>query len=41
MYWEERHHAFVDWNHASTRERQRYWDWRHNHSDAVLKIDIR
>jgi hypothetical protein len=41
IYWQERHHAVIDWDRASARDRQRYWDWRHRHSDTVLKIDIR
>ena len=43
------YHAWVDENHRkyrdfaklNARDRQAYWDWRHDHSDAQLKIDIR
>jgi hypothetical protein len=31
----------VDWDRASEAQRQAYWDWRHDHSDTVLHIDIR
>jgi hypothetical protein len=41
IYWERRHRAYIDWDRASERQRQAYWDWRHNHSDAVLQINIR
>lgn len=41
MYWEQQHHAYIDWEHASARQRDAYWRWRHEHSDAVLKIEIR
>lgn len=41
IYLQQRHHNFVDWDRASERERQDYWGWRHNHSDAVLQINIR
>lgn len=41
IYWEQEHRPYVDWDRASEAQRQSYWNWRHNHSDAVLKIDIR
>ncbi|MFL6451163.1 MAG: hypothetical protein ACJ746_26320 [Bryobacteraceae bacterium] len=41
MYWQQRHHSVVDWDRASDRERQDYWNWQHNHSDAVLQINVR
>jgi hypothetical protein len=31
----------VDWDRASDRQRQDYWNWRHSHSDAVLQINVR
>lgn len=41
IYWQQHHHAAVDWDRASDRQRQDYWNWRHSHSDAVLQINIR
>jgi hypothetical protein len=41
MYWQQRHRPYVEWSRANERERERYWAWRHNHSDAVLRINIR
>jgi len=37
----QQEHQTVTFEHANDRQRQQYWDWRHNHSDAVLQIDIR
>jgi hypothetical protein len=31
------YHAFTTLNES---DQQAYWDWRHEHSDALLKIDI-
>jgi hypothetical protein len=28
-------------NETYIRNLQSYWDWRHEHSDALLKIDIK
>jgi uncharacterized protein YxeA len=41
IYNQEHHRNYVEWNRARNRDRQAYWDWRHNHSDSLLKIDIR
>ncbi len=30
---EEKKIAYHDWSKASRRERQEYWDWRHQHPD--------
>lgn len=40
IYWQQRHHTVIEWDRATPEQRQAYWDWRHNHSDAILKIDI-
>jgi hypothetical protein len=40
MY-ERDHHGAPDWDRANERQRNDYWNWRHNHSDSVLKINIR
>jgi len=41
MWVEENHRKYSDFAHLKERDRQAYWDWRHDHSDAQLKIDIR
>lgn len=39
--WEkENHRRYKDFSRARENDRQTYWNWRHEHSDAVLKIDI-
>jgi hypothetical protein len=41
IYWQQHHHNYIDWDRASARQRQDYWNWRHSHSDSVLQINIR
>jgi hypothetical protein len=41
MWAQERHRKYDDFPKLKERDRDAYWDWRHNHSDAVLKLDIR
>ncbi|HVV46962.1 MAG TPA: hypothetical protein VHC72_17240 [Bryobacteraceae bacterium] len=41
MWLRNRHRREVDFNRLSRRDQQNYWNWRHSHSDAQLKIDIR
>ena len=41
VWLEERHRKYNDFDRLNERDRQSYWDWRHNHSDAQLKIEIR
>jgi hypothetical protein len=41
MYSQQRHRGYIDWDRASERQREDYWKWRHNHSDAVLQINVR
>ena len=41
MWVQERHRKYEDFDKLKDRDRESYWDWRHNHSDAVLKLDIR
>jgi hypothetical protein len=31
----------MDFGRLNARDQQNYWNWRHSHSDAQLKIDIR
>jgi hypothetical protein len=41
MWVQENHRKYNDFDRLKERDRQSYWDWRHDHSDAQLKIDIR
>jgi len=40
VYVKENHRKYRDFSKLKDNERQGYWDWRHEHSDALLKIDI-
>ena len=37
----ENHRRYKDFNKIHENDRQNYWGWRHEHSDSLLKIDIR
>ncbi len=37
----ENHRKYRDFSRLRDNDRQAYWGWRHEHSDALLKIDIR
>ncbi len=37
----ENHRKSTDFYKLKDSDQQAYWGWRHEHSDAVLKIDIR
>jgi hypothetical protein len=41
MWVKEDHRKYKDFGKLKEEDRQRYWAWRHDHSDALLKIDIR
>jgi hypothetical protein len=41
MYAKENHHKYRDFSRLKEDDQQAYWGWRHEHSDAILKIDIR
>jgi len=41
MYVKENHHRYREFAKINENDRQAYWGWRHEHSDAVLKIDVR
>jgi hypothetical protein len=41
IYEEQHHRKYEDFSRARERDQQAYWGWRHNHSDAILRIDIR
>ncbi len=40
VYAKENHRKYRDFSKINESDQQAYWDWRHEHSDAVLKIDI-
>lgn len=40
MWEKENHRKHTDFKKLKDEDQQRYWAWRHEHSDAVLKIDI-
>jgi hypothetical protein len=41
MWAKENHRKHNDFAKLKERDRQAYWGWRHDHSDSLLKIDIR
>lgn len=36
----DNHRKYVDFAKLHDKDRESYWAWRHDHSDALLKIDI-
>jgi hypothetical protein len=40
IYLEQHHRKYMDFDRARESDRQAYWAWRHDHSDALLRIDI-
>lgn len=41
MWAKEQHRKYVDFNRLNESDQSAYWNWRHEHSDALLKIDIK
>jgi hypothetical protein len=41
IYVKENHHKYRDFSALKEEERENYWAWRHEHSDALLKIEIK
>jgi hypothetical protein len=41
MYAKENHHKYSNFSKLKENDQQAYWGWRHDHSDAILKINIR
>jgi hypothetical protein len=37
----EKHHKTVEFSKLKPNDQQAYWGWRHEHSDAQLKIEIK
>jgi hypothetical protein len=40
MYQHQNHQKSVEFSKRNEKQQQQYWNWRHNHSDTVLKIDV-
>jgi hypothetical protein len=40
VYVKENHRKYRDFSKLQESDQQAYWGWRHEHSDALLKIDI-
>lgn len=41
MWVKEQHRKYVEFQRLRAEDQSAYWAWRHEHSDAVLHIDIR
>jgi hypothetical protein len=41
MWVKENHRRYTSFAKLKAEDQQAYWGWRHEHSDAVLKIDIK
>ena len=41
MYAKENHRKYSAFPKLKDNDQQAYWGWRHDHSDALLKINIR
>ena len=41
MWTKENHRRYTPFDKLREEDRETYWGWRHNHSDADLRINIR
>jgi hypothetical protein len=41
MYAKENHRKYKDFSRLKDNDQQAYWGWRHDHSDSLLKIEIK
>jgi hypothetical protein len=41
MWAKENHRKYRDFGKLKAEDQESYWAWRHDHSDALLKIDIK
>ena len=41
MWGNENHRKYKEFSKLRSSDQQAYWGWRHEHSDALLKIEIR
>ena len=40
LYAKQNHRKYSNFSKLNEEDQQGYWNWRHEHSDALLKIDI-
>src|SRR5689334_11920037 len=40
MWAKEKHRKYQNFEKLKAEDQRAYWGWRHEHSDAMLKIDI-
>jgi hypothetical protein len=41
IYAKQNHRKTSDFSKLKADDQQNYWNWRHDHSDALLKIEIK
>ena len=41
IYVKQNHRKYHEFSTLHDEDQQAYWGWRHEHSDALLKIDVR
>ena len=41
LYLKENHRKYREFSTLGDNRQQAYWGWRHQHSDSLLKIEIR
>jgi hypothetical protein len=41
MYAKQNHRKYQEFSTLNDNDQQAYWGWRHDHSDALLKINIK
>jgi hypothetical protein len=41
LYAKQNHRKYSDFSKLKEEDQQNYWNWRHEHSDAVLKIEVK
>jgi hypothetical protein len=41
IYAKQNHRKYSDFSKLKDDDQQNYWNWRHEHSDAVLKIEVK
>jgi len=41
MWAKDNHRKYSDFSRLKENDQQAYWGWRHEHSDAMLKIEIK
>lgn len=41
IYAKQNHRKYREFSTLHENDQQTYWNWRHEHSDALLKIDVR